>query len=84
MISTFTVPLSPAARRARRTKRSSVAWLTPGILFCRMTKFYSAPFAAFLRVHCDEMSPPQTFLVASPKNKQEGPLGGPPAQCPAV
>ena len=39
--STLTPPLSPAARRARNTKRSRASLLNPATLLCRMIRFRS-------------------------------------------
>jgi hypothetical protein len=53
VIRTLTVPFNPTTRRARSTKCSSIAPLSPAIRLFKVTNFLSATSAAFLGELCD-------------------------------
>jgi hypothetical protein len=65
----LTVPFNPTTRRARRTKRSSLALLSPAIRLFKVTSFLSATAAAFLGELCDKVlfCPVMDLRVRSPK-----------------
>src|SRR6266851_1015929 len=76
----LTVPFNPTTRRARSTKRSSIAPLSPAIRLFKVTICSPRPLPPFsANPAIDFFSVQQRICVRAGQNKQEGPIQRPPA-----